>query len=315
MLFCRFRHFYTQIAACTCASCSARARSACVLLSPTSPARSAAPHLFTVLALVLSPFARALPAPQPLNPPRARSACVSLSLAPPARRSASQHLFTVLALVLSPFARAFPPHFPHRSLSTLPAHAALAFCFCPPRHAQVIFCKAARAAAIASPPAPQRLCPTRQHLRHTPPSVNISRAFSQNRAIPRQNTRHAARIPRIAPPRSIPRCVPSSRAISRHAPPACRFSRPNLLHYLFSMQKAQRISISRACKQRVFAMPRHFFACLPPGRSMLPATNHRRAQKSFRLSQIMPKWPRTKKSHTRASQCQMTARKKKKAHA
>ncbi len=33
--------------------------------------------------------------------------------------------------------------------------------------AQVIFCKAARAAAIALPPAPQRLCPTRQYLRHT----------------------------------------------------------------------------------------------------------------------------------------------------
>ena len=155
--------------------------------------------------------------------------------------------------------------------------------------AQVIFCKAARAAAIALPPAPQRLCPTRQHLRLTPPSVNISRAFSQNRAIPRQNARHAARIPRIAPPRGIPRCVPSSRAISRHAPPACRFSRPHLLHYPFSMQKARRVSISRACKQRVFAMPRHFFACLPPGRSTLPATNHHRAQKSLRLSQIMSK--------------------------
>lgn len=169
MLFCRFRHFYTQIAACT----------------------------------------------------------------PPTRARIPQRL-----------------HFTFARLAT---------------RAQVIFFKAARRShSPAVSPAPQRLCPTRQYLRHTPPSVNISRAFSQNRAIPRQNTRHAARIPRIAPPRSIPRCVPSSRAISRHAPPACRFSRPHLLHSPFSMQKARRISISRACKQRVFAYCAIFsHACRP----------------------------------------------------
>lgn len=39
--------------------------------------------------------------------------------------------------------------------------------------AQVIFFKAAHAAAIALPPAPQRLCPTRQHLRLTPRCPSI----------------------------------------------------------------------------------------------------------------------------------------------
>ena len=251
-------------------------------------------------------------APAPHAPPA--HAALAFCFRPPRPRAAfsrAPHLFTVLALVLSPFARAFPPHFPHRSLSTLPTHAALAFYFRPPRHprASDFFQSSARRISLQFWHSSFRL--SREHFphrslstlpahaaplsnpaalaAHTPPSVNISRAFSQNRAIPRQNARHAARILRIAPPRSIPRCIPSSRAISRHAPPACRFSRPHLLHYPFSMQNARRISISRGRKQRVFAMPRHFFACLPPGRSTLPATNHRRAKKSLRLSQIMPK--------------------------
>ena len=68
-------------------------------------------------------------------------------------------LFADSGIFIPKLRHAPAPHAP-------PAHAALAFCFRPPRHAQVIFCKAARA-AIAPPPAPPRLCPTRQHLRLT----------------------------------------------------------------------------------------------------------------------------------------------------
>ena len=68
-------------------------------------------------------------------------------------------LFADSGIFIPKLQHAPAPHAP-------PAHAALAFCFRPPRHAQVIFCKAARV-AIAPPPAPPRLCPTRQHLRLT----------------------------------------------------------------------------------------------------------------------------------------------------
>ncbi len=294
MLFCRFRHFYTQIAACTRASCSARARSACVLLSPAPPARTARAASLYSFATRPSAFRESISrrtSRTAASQPSPRTQRLRFAFARLATRAQLFHARRISLQFWHSSFRLSREHFPHRSLSTLPAHAALAFYFRPPRHPRAsdfLQSSARRSHSLASCAAAPLSNPAALAA-HTPPSVNISRAFSQNRAIPRQNARHAARILRIAPPRGIPRCISPSRAISRHDPPARCFSRPHSLRFPFSTQKARRISISRGRKQRVFAMPRHFFACLPPGRSTLPATNHRRAKKSLRLSQIMPK--------------------------
>ena len=128
-------------------------RSACILLSPASPrAQRRAASLYS---FGTRPFAfresisAALPAPQPLNPPRARSACVLLSPAPPARS-----FFTPAASLYSVGTRpfAFRESISRTAASQpSPRTQRLRFTFARPTRAQVIFCKAARAAAIVPP--------------------------------------------------------------------------------------------------------------------------------------------------------------------